>query len=363
MKKISTDELKPGMQLSRTVKTPDGEVMYESCILLNEESIGKIKGAGIENVHIIDAADISDSGQALEELVEKGFQESRDRTVTHARSFLQKAAGGQSLDAPGPEATVLDILEGLVADRNILLKLAGINSVDNYLFAHAVNTAALSLLIAMKMDFGEDELEHLGIAGLLADVGMMLVPASTWEHKGRLSSEQRLSIQKHADYSRDILSEMPGIPRAAVDAVYQHHERNDGNGYPEGLEGDEISIGARVLAIADVFAAIREPRVYRQQSGPLQALRAITSSHGFDPQVMRLFLATVSVYPVETIVQLNSGDIGKVVGVKENSPFRPTVEILRDESGRELAVPRRIDLSSDEGSHLYIEEALDSMPD
>ncbi|MFC1474922.1 HD domain-containing phosphohydrolase [bacterium] len=363
MKKIAVSELKPGMQLSRPVKKDDGETLLESCLLLNEETIKKVSDAGVEEVHIIETADLDDNVRAMDELLEKGFKSTREKTLKTANLFLERIGVGEFSEDEDAGSRITGTIEKALEDANILVKLSGVRAVDNYLFSHSVNAAVLAMLMAMKMDFGDEELLGLAKAALMADVGMMLVPASTWEHEGPLSEEQRSTVQKHVTFSKDVLDDLPRVAGEIVNTVYQHHERCDGSGYPQALSDDDILMSAKILAVADVFAAIREPRAYRERSGPVRALKAITSSHGFSPEAMRMFLATISVYPVQSYVRLNTGAIGEVVTVKKNNPFRPVVEIIRDENEVEKKDRLKVDLEKEENLYLFIEEALDELPE
>lgn len=362
MKKISLDSARPGMQLSRPVVDGQGKVLMESCFLLNEEHLEKARAAGVSEIYVIETADLDETVSAWDELIEKGFKETKIRTMEATRNFLDHVARGETGDEDEVGKMIIEVMDKLLSDNNILVKLAGIRAVDNYLYSHSVNTAVMAMLISMKLDHEEKTLVEIGKSALMADVGMMLIPSSTFEHKGALTDEQRKIVEKHVEHSKMVLSEIPDILEEVVEAVYQHHERVDGKGYPKGLESDDILPQAKIIAIADVFAAIREPRIYREKSGPVRALKAITRNRGFDPEIMRRFLATVSVYPVQTIVLLNNGAVGSVVSVRENNPFRPVIEILKDENGARPEGQNRVDLMEEENLHLYISEALDTIP-
>lgn len=362
MKKISVEAARPGMQLSRPVVDGGGKTLLESCLLLNDDYLEKLRAAGIKDVYVIETEDLDETVSAWDDLLEKGFKETKRRTLDAARNFLDHVARGETGPEDNVGKTIIEVMENLLSDNNILVKLAGIRAVDNYLYSHSVNTAVMAMLIAMKLDHEEKTLLEIGKSALMADVGMMLIPAATFEHKGALSDDQRKTVEKHVEHSKQILSEIPNLLGEVVEAVFQHHERVDGKGYPKGLGGDDILPQAKIIAIADVFAAIREPRVYREKSGPVRALKSITRNRGFDPEIMRRFLATVSVYPVQSIVLLNNGAVGSVVTVRENNPFRPVIEILKGEDGQRPSEHSRLDLMEEENLHLYILEALDTVP-
>ncbi len=361
MKKISTDRLEPGMQLGRPALSNTGTVLLEAGSFLNKEYIEKLIHWKIEDVFVIDTSTADELAEEQERLLTKEFEATHRRAMDFTKQFMDKAALGETPRESGIENPVFELMEKLLIKPDVLFKLIGIYSVDNYLYAHAVNTAVLALLLGMKLELDRENLTDLGTASLLADVGMSLIPPSVYSHQGPLTEEQRQIICAHPDHGVTILKHIPKIKGNVLEAVRQHHERIDGSGYPQGLKGDRISLHARIIAVSDVFAAIREPRAHREQSPPRRALKALTADSGFDPGILRTVFATLSVYPVQSVVRLSNGFVGTVVGVTENNPFRPIIKLLQDETGQ--AVPAsRIDLTKPENISLYVETVLDFLP-
>ncbi len=361
MKKITIDRLEPGMQLGRPALSSNGTVLLEAGAFLNTEYIEKLNQWKLDHIFIIDTSTEDELAEEQERLLTKEFEATHRRAMDFTKRFMDKAALGETPGDTGFESPVFELMEKLLIKPEVLFKLIGIYSVDNYLYAHAVNTAVLALLLGMKQELSRENMIDLGTAALLADVGMSLIPASVYSHEGKLTEKQRQLICAHPQHGVTIIKRIPNVKDSVLQAVYQHHERVDGSGYPAGLKGEEISLFARIIAVSDVYAAIREPRAHREQSPPRRALKALTADSGFDPTILRTVFATLSVYPVQSVVRLSNGFIGAVVGVTENNPFRPVIKLLRDETGQ--AVPAsRIDLTKVENINLYVETVLDFLP-
>jgi len=349
------------MQLSRPARAADGAVLLEAGAFLNRESIENLLRLKLDSVCIIDTSMEDKLAEEQERLLTEEFKITHRRALDFTRDFIDKVAIGETPGEPDLQGLVFDLMDKLLINSDILFKLTGIYSVDNYLYAHAVNTAVLALLIGMKQGMDRETMIALGAAALLADVGMSLIPASVYSHGSPLTAEQRDIICRHPEHGVTILSRIPQFKQVILDAVLQHHERMDGNGYPGKLPGGRITRFARIIAVADVYAAIREPRAHRDQSPPRRALKALTADTGFDPDILRTVFATLSVYPVQSIVRLNNGYTGIVVGVIENNPFRPIVRLTRDDTGAPVKSVR-LNLSKPANKSLFIEEVLDSLP-
>jgi HD-GYP domain-containing protein (c-di-GMP phosphodiesterase class II) len=157
-----------------------------------------------------------------------------------------------------------------------------------------------------------------------------------------------------------MVKQSPEISNEVVDGVYHHHERFDGSGYPQGLKSDEISRFARIIAVADVYDACISPRPYRAKMTPRQALSSLMENNcQYDPAVLHAFLSVMAVYPIGCIIKLSSGEIGKVVGINPNQPFRPEIRIFTDRSGANIEKPYRINLADEHFALIHIAKTLE----
>jgi HD-GYP domain-containing protein (c-di-GMP phosphodiesterase class II) len=175
-----------------------------------------------------------------------------------------------------------------------------------------------------------DVLHQTIVGALLHDLGKILTPDEILHKPGRLTPEEFEVMKLHARHSRDILATTEGIGELTVITAAQHHERLDGTGYPEGLKGDEISEYGRMVAISDVYDAITADRVYHKGMTPTQGLKKLLEWSGthLDPSLVKQFIRCLGLYPVGSLVLLESGRLGVVVEANESDQRLPTVRVM-----------------------------------
>lgn len=137
-----------------------------------------------------------------------------------------------------------------------------LSNYEDWIYTHSINVAMISIMIAMEMGYSDKELYDLGLAALLHDVGMLLVPKSIIEKKGKLTDDEFKTIQQHCDLGKSSLEGF-SLPQEYIDIVMQHHEKLDGSGYPNGLKGDEICRNVRIVMVANSIDGITSYRPYR----------------------------------------------------------------------------------------------------
>jgi PAS domain S-box-containing protein len=177
-------------------------------------------------------------------------------------------------------------------NRSVVAALAGaVEMRDPYTSGHEHRVAQLSALIARELHLDESEIESIELAAEIHDVGKIGLPAELLSRPGRLTSEEMALIRTHAQIGSDMLGRV-GFPECARQMVLQHHERQNGSGYPEGLYGEHIKMGSRIIAVADVFDAMFSDRPYRPAQSIEKVLGELKSGSGtlYDPLVVRTFL-------------------------------------------------------------------------
>ncbi len=198
---------------------------------------------------------------------------------------------------------------------------------DAYSFSHPFNTAVLSMLTGEALGQGRDEIRELGLAGLLADIGLAWVPPALLEKSGRLSSQELEQLREHVRHAVTILKEFQSGRGLIVHVAATHHERMDGSGYPRGLEGLGVPDGAQIIGLADTYDAMLSDRPYRKRLEPAVAYQVMVSSPSFSKGVVAAFRRRVSPYPVGTRVQLSSGQEAEIVEVNPDKPLRPVLDV------------------------------------
>ena len=223
-----------------------------------------------------------------------------------------------------------------------------------YLAAHLTSVGILSVRIGVGLRLDREQLLDLGMAAFLFDVGIAELPGGILGKAAALSGEDLATYQTHARISADIVRRWAPPGAGVIEAVLQHHERENGRGYPQGLAGSAIHVNAKIIGLMDTYAALIFPRPPGPRLQPYQAIRQIMSSkqEGFPAAPIKALLAEISVFPPRTIVRLNTGEVGRVIAVNRNHPLRPKVEILADSKGNPLDAPNILDLS--EAPFIYV---------
>lgn len=196
-------------------------------------------------------------------------------------------------------------------------------------------------------------IHDIALGGLIHDIGKMRVAIALLNKPAKLSDEEFKHMKSHVLLGSDIIRMTPGIPPLALEPLELHHERHDGSGYPKGLKGDEISIVGRMTAIVDVYDAITSDRVYGKGMSPAKAVQRLFewAKQGlFDPELTQVFLKSIGIYPVGSLVKLESGRLGVVLAQGENNLLTPLVRVMYDAKRQHYIAPEDVDLSRSLGS-------------
>lgn len=224
----------------------------------------------------------------------------------------------------------------------------------DYLPDHAFSTAALAIALAARRHWPIEHIRLAGVSGLVHDVGMLLLPQRLRTEDEDLDEVDRARVRRHSAYSVAMLDDMEGLPEAVICAAYRHHERDNGQGYPEGLRARQIGDLARLLAVADMSAAMNEARPFRPQPLAHEAIQTLVQ-YGVDGLIhrplVRALVETVGLYPIGSYVRLSIERVARVVGMHASAPDRPIVRIC-DEHGGGLG--DQIDLTQNEPWELFV---------
>lgn len=336
MKKVPVEKLHTGMVIGKTVCTGDGAVLFPPGTAIDESVLKQLFEAGISAVEVKDSSSCSGGENHL----------TRTEITRTVRSIFKDITLTNPLEQGTVKQTVNDMLRQVLKNRHVLCHLTEVRGADSYIFTHSVNVCMLSLIIGLYMDLKRDQLKHLGLAALLHDIGQSRVPKDILYKPSLLSNEECQEVKRHPVYGYEMLEAYNQIPEIVRVTALQHHERLDGSGYPAKLSGDKIDLYARIVAVADVFDALLTDRPFRKAFFPHQAVDIIIrSSEQFDPEVLEVFLENVAIYPMGSVVSLNSGEIGIVVDMNKGHQTRPVVRIIYDSEHRKVHHMQEVDLS------------------
>jgi HD-GYP domain-containing protein (c-di-GMP phosphodiesterase class II) len=212
--------------------------------------------------------------------------------------------------------------------------------------AHGIHVATLAVKIGDGAGYSQETLKNLALAGLVHDVGMMCIPTSILESPGKLTTQERSVVQTHPVKGAEMIGELGPQFEWLQAVILQEHERYKGQGYPNGISGRAIDEFARIIGMVDTFVAMTQPRTWRPAIMPHDAAKELVyvRKDEFDPNFVKLFLKKVSIFPINSLVRLSNNEIGQILNVHEDSPLRPTLEILQPSRGRHLAEHKVLDL-------------------
>jgi HD-GYP domain-containing protein (c-di-GMP phosphodiesterase class II) len=381
IKKISIEKLQPGMFVQNfNCSWLEHPFLTNSVLLKNDKEVVKVKEFGIRELYI-DTEKGADVGDAptLEEAHLKSTEEMHqvfdwgrsdivnpvqiEEELPKAKRVKQDAKKaitdimsdikmGKQVEVEKAEHVVENMVDSVFRNSDALTSLSRIKDSDQYLFMHSVNVCVLLVSFCRFMGIGRDVIVKVGVGGLLHDVGKTKISPSLLNKPSHLTQKEFELIQKHAALSREILLKTTTISMEAIQVAYQHHERFDGSGYPDKLQGDQISLFGQMASIADVYDAITTDRVYHKGVEPADAIRMIFdwSKHHFREDLAHRFIKCVGIYPVGTLVRLESGLIAVVAEPGKTNILCPLVKVVYDSNKHRFVKPHDMDLGGRDGS-------------
>ena len=245
---------------------------------------------------------------------------------------------------------IYDLLDNLfnqlVMGDNILNCVYEDNEEEDHLPYHIVNVLILSSVVGLNAGFNKSRLSHLGLASIFYDIGMDSLRGIVLQPR-ELNNEESAEVRTHIFRSLETVERLNNINEVVKETINMHHERADGNGYPNGIDAAMINPYARILGLVDTYEAITHPRPHREGVNTHQAVRYLVGSlkNSFDADVMKIFINKMSVYPIGSVVELDTGEVARVISVKSGSPLRPIVMIIKGANGEHVDERTIIDLS------------------
>lgn len=377
-KKITIGQLKPGMYVADLGSDWMAHPYLRNSFMVRDEAqIEKLMNAGIHELYIdpkrgldvTDAPSHQEVSSQIDADLQRLAEESlplRRQTVTEElanarkihreanviiRNIMKDVRLGRQMQLQYAQPVVDEINQSILRNGGALLSLARVKNKDDYTFQHSVAVCALQVAFCQALGLSAETTQLAGLGGLLHDVGKIRTPDRILNKPGRLSEAEFEIMKCHVVESRKILMETDGITETSVQVAAQHHERHDGSGYPEGLAGEAISQMGQMAAICDVYDALTSERCYHRAMGPHEALRKLFewSKFYFNAELVQQFLRFIGIYPVNTLVQLESGLLAVVYEQAENSLLHPQVWAFYDTRRKQYITPRLIDLGKSLG--------------
>lgn len=341
MRRINIENLKPGMQVGRSILGSEGRILLNFGVILTDSYIQRLRNLGIASVYIKDEL----FGEV--DIPEVVSEQTRMETVRVVRDNFTLMEQGHKINVRMMKNTVNTLIDELLGNSNVLLNLTDIRGFDDYTFAHSVNVCILSLMTGITMHYYDAKLRELAMGALLHDIGKTQLDKDLLNKPDDLTREEYNDLKKHAENGFEILRKYDDISLLSAHVAFQHHEHWNGKGYPRKLAGNDIHEYSRIVAVADVYDALLADRPYRPAYTVNQAISILKKMSGtnLDPECTKALIANVAIYPIGTIVELNNGVVGIVMDVNKEMPTSPVVKVVCTRNGEPLPHPHEVDLS------------------
>ena len=263
-------------------------------------------------------------------------------------SMFEEVRMGNSVDAGGARDLVEEISDSVMRNPSALISLARLKTVDDYTYLHSVAVCAMMVVLAKQLGLDEAKTRLAGLAGLMHDLGKAAMPPTVLNKPGKLTAAEFEIMKSHPVKGHAMLLMSDNFDADTLDVCLHHHEKIDGSGYPEGLKGDAISLMAKMGAVCDVYDAITSNRPYKTGWDPAEALRKMAewSNGHFDQKVFQAFVKSMGIYPVGSLVLMNTGRIGVVTEQAAASLVMPRVKVFFSTKSNMRIAPDLVDLSS-----------------
>lgn len=257
------------------------------------------------------------------------YQDAVDDGVDLMRDILEHIRYAKQIPLLEIRNQVVPLIHRLTNRPDFFQLFASLQSKEDYLYRHSLAVGILSTLIGRWLNMKGSVLAQLTIAATLHDIGKARIPLDLLEKPGKLTDEEFEWMKKHTLFGYEMMKATAGINRGQALVALQHHERQDGSGYPLGIAGDAITSFSRIVAVADMFHAMTSERVYRTASPWYDALRQM-DDHTFgqlDPRVSRRFMDRIMQAMIGNRVLLSDNRTGIIRLILPHDPLRPLVGV------------------------------------
>ncbi len=273
-------------------------------------------------------------------------REAQRQVAEFAKALLDDVRSGVPISHERVRGAVAPMVQSILRNADAFMWLETLRERGGYDYGHALNCSALLAMFGRHVGFPQDILLDMAGGGLLLDVGKLRVPDGLLDRPGPLDADEQVQARGHVEHSLAIVDEDPQTPLHVRDMIAGHHERHDGSGYPRGLAGNEIPLLARIAGMIDAYDAMSSDRAHRRGVARHEALQELYRLRGglFAAEMVEQFLQCMGVYPTGSLVELNSGEVGVVMGQNMARRLRPKVMVLTDPDKRLTGHFRMLDL-------------------
>jgi len=274
------------------------------------------------------------------------------KAKTQVTAMFAEARMGKAVAVAQLDPLVDEISSSVLRNPGALISLARLKTQDDYTYLHSVAVCALMVALGRQLGLDPAQCREVGLAGLVHDIGKAAIPLAILNKPGKLTDDEFVRMKSHPVAGHEMLVEGGGVGDVPLDVCLHHHEKVDGSGYPDRLDDQAISLFAKMGAVCDVYDAITSDRPYKAGWDPATSIRRMNewSKGHFDQRVFQAFVKTVGIYPVGTLVRLESGLLAVVTEVNETALLTPTVKAFYCTRRKSRIAPQLIDLGQSRGT-------------
>ncbi len=326
MRFVPIDQMKAGMIIVKNIYDEEGRKLLGRNATLTEPLIAKIRHMGYTGVFVYDRYT---EHEELNDIIDD------DNRIRMLRTLKE-----QNLEQIFYLSN--QIVEDLLDKEEIHLDFITLRKYHNTTYEHSLNVAIAAVTCGIGMGLSAAELRELALSALFHDIGKECVPLSILDKPGPLDDNERAIIRCHPEFGYEMLKRRSEFPESVRTAILQHHENDDGSGYPQGLSHDDIFLYARIIHVADVFDALLSKRAYKEKYSALETIEYLMANcdRMFSYKVVTTFLNYVTVYPVGQTVRLSNGQRAHVLKNRNEFALRPVV-MTEDGTTMDLALDRK----------------------
>lgn len=335
MVSVKVENLKPGEKLLDDVLTPLGSVLLQKEKVITERDLDILVAFMVKQVEIASSSELApknEETQGKQVLKQEepviSFNSEYDKMVEMLRQLSHPVIANQPLPLMDIRKQLGNIFE-YIGDYNLITFAPSFHSNQDYFFHKSVVTSLTSYLLAQWVGLPQKDWMQVALAGLLMDIGNLKIDSVILNKPDKLNEEENRIMKKHTYYGYQILRSIPALNEGVKLAALQHHERVDGSGYPNHLNGSQLHPYSKIVAIADIYHAMTLNKVYRKPISPYLVLEQIQSDAfgKLEPMYVRTFIEKVANFNTGTTVKLSDGRIGEIIFFERDHPTRPWVSI------------------------------------
>lgn len=328
MRYLKTADVKSGNILAQSIYGRDGHILVRANTTLTPYIIQRLIMLGWPAVYVYDPGETDNVlKMALDE-----------------RIRIRAAASLANIDLDKCLYAANEIVRQVSESRDIAVEVNRISGYDICTWTHSVDVCTYSVMIGLAMCYSDKELEKLSQAALLHDIGKSLVSLDILNKPGKLTDDEFAMMKNHPEYGYELLRKNTGFSSSVCASVYEHHENENGTGYPRSIPGNQIFKFAKIIHAADVYEACTAVRPYKKAMNPADVIENLLAGYGtiFDKHVVDVMRSIIVLYPVGRKVKLSDGQCGVVIENRREMLQRP---VVKTDSGHTVDLMQKLDIT------------------